>query len=322
MLDKKKDTEIVMFNPKRNIQDTRRDEYGSAINYRELGFGFKDLLVYTKKAQKLQKKIDKELECENTGGLVKITHSLWGGVKKAAGAKVRTLDDLYGEQHDIVRRLCAGLYGLQQACNAHYMDMVSFRESNNNRLHDMHSIYPAFERQTKEWRKKYAEACRELSTVRKSNPRYYKIREVMAKYRDILSQASHEVALGHNNEELIDKIAVSVDTAAKLLLHGKSVVDMVAEKYFIADSHLQRLPALNFARNMMRDIKFLYESNKVISTAVRQAGTIVTKLENPRLLVRLSRDIPSLPSSINTADALDYLNSELSSRRDIIRRNR
>jgi len=322
MLGRKKNTELTRFNPNQDIQDTRRDEYGSAIDYRELGFGFKDLLVYTKKAQKLQKKIDKELECENTGGLVKITHSLWGGVKKAAGAKVRTLDDLYGEQHDIVRKLCAGLYGLQQACNEHYMDLVSFRESNNKRLHDIHSIYPAFERQAKEWQKKYAEACRELSTVRKSNPRYYKIREAMAKYRDILSQASNEVARGHENKDHIDKTAISVDSAAKLLLHGKSVVDRVADKYFIAEDYLKNLPALNFTRNLMRDTKIIYESNKVISTAVRQAGTIVTKLENPKLLARLSREIPSLPSSISTADALDYLNSELSSRRDIIRRNR
>ena len=47
-----------------------------------------------------------------------------------------------------------------------------------------------------------------------------------------------------------------------------------------------------------------------IPTDVSKATDVEARLENPRLLARVSREIPALPSDGSTAQALDYLNSE------------
>ncbi|MBW2997487.1 hypothetical protein KY349_04070, partial [Candidatus Woesearchaeota archaeon] len=243
-------------------------------------------------------------------------------VRKAAWGRANNLDTLYDSQHNLVKKLCGGLYGIQHLCKKHYLALVSFRQSSNERLGNIHSLRPGIDRKTRDVQDEYVRASRQLSRLRKSDPRYYESRERLARLRDVMNQAVHAVDLANDSQDIIDRIALGVDSAASLLLHGKNTVDKLLERYSITEDYLDKaLPALNFTRNLMRNIKSLYELNKVISESIRQAGTIEAKLENPRLLARVQREVPALSGS-STVDVLDYLNSAISLRRDFVLQNR
>ena len=53
----------------------------------------------------------------------------------------------------------------------------------------------------------------------------------------------------------------------------------------------------------------------------QQAEKIEARIENPRLLAQVQREVPALSGS-STVDVLDYLNSAISSRRDFVLQNR
>lgn len=308
---------IDMYRPKGIVE---RDENRSELDEtcEDIGFGFKDMLKLTKQTRKIQSRIDKRLGRENRGGLSRLSCSFWDEVRKAAGGRANNLDALYDSQHDLVKRICGGLYGINHLCRKHYLALVSFRQSSNERLCSINSLRPGIERKTRDVRGEYVRAAQQLSRLRKSDPGYYESRERLARLRDMLNQASHAVDIAGDIHDVIDRIAIGVDSAASLLLHGKNTVDKLLERYSITEDYLDRaLPALNFTRDIMRNTKLLYELNKTISESIRQAEAIEAKIENPRLLTRVQREVPAL-SGRSTVDVIDYLNSAMQTRRDYV----
>ncbi len=155
-------TALELYRPKRIVQSAGTDCSALEIECENLEFGFKDILKLTKQTRKVQDRIDKELECENTGGLMKLSHSMWHEVKKVTGVKVKTLDEFYEEQHQLVKDICGGLYGLQHLCQKHYLDLTSFRRLSNERLDNMHAMRPAFERKSRDMQSEYQKAASRL----------------------------------------------------------------------------------------------------------------------------------------------------------------
>ena len=283
----------------------------SDIEYSNLSFGFKDMLKLTKKTRDIQDKIDKALEYEHIGGFVKAGHLLWSNIKKAAGVNVKTLDDLYGTQHSLVKNICGGFYGLKHLCQKHYLDLVSFRRQNNQRISRMMTDLPTFNRKPLRLMREYQHALNMLSSLRKSDPRYAIMREKVCSMRDRLNQAEQAVNVAKGNITGLDQIALGIDAAAHLLLHGKNIVELLLEKYGLVDEFFKNLPALNFTRNLIRNLGVLYGLNKTVSRSIKEAGFIENKLENFRLRAIVSRDIPSI-RACSVVDALDHLNSDLS----------
>ncbi len=308
-------TALELYRPERVVQRGSRGLSELDIECENLEFGFKDILKLTKKTRRLQDRIDKELECENTGGLVKAGHSVWKEVKRVTGAKVKTLGEFYEEQHQLVKQVCGGLYGLHHLCQKHYLELVSFRKLSNERISHMRSKQPGLNRRPQEMMREYQKMLNRLSTLRRNDPQYTVVRDDVCMLRDMLNQAEHSVDVINKNLGTIDSIAIGVDSGAQLLLHGKNILDLLLQKYGITDDFLKEaLPALNFVRDVWKNIGALYELNKTISRSIRQAGNIEVKLEDPRLLSRVTRDIPALAGK-STVDALDYLNSDIRSRR-------
>lgn len=306
-------TALELYRPEGIVQRSSRGPSALDIECENLGFSFKDILKRTKKTRKVQDRIDKELECENTGGLIKVSHSLWNEAKKVVGAKVKTLDELYEEQHQLVKQVCGGLYGLQHLCEKHYLKLVSFRKSSNERISYMRSKQPGLNMQPQDMLRAYQNILNRFSSLRKSDPQYAIVRDEVAIRRDMLNQSKHIVNVVNNNLGTIDKIAIGVDLGAQLLLHGKNILDLLLEKYSITNDFFnEALPSFNTLRNFWKNIEMFYEMNKTISRSIRQAGDIEVRLENPRLLARVSREMPAI-SARSTVDALDYLNSKLSS---------
>lgn len=285
------------------------DSEGAAGDFR-----FKDILKLTKKSRKLQERIDKELECENRGGIVRVGHLLWNDLKRSVGAKVRTLNDLFDEQQRCVSGVCDGLYGLQSLCQKHYLALTGYRKKSNMRLSRMNSVSAGQGNDSGDLQREYRKVSDRLSALRKSDPEYPLLRERLAMMHGLMNQKSHHLNRVNAVYSYIDRIAVRVDSAARLLLHGKNMVDMLFDIYRVGDDFLtEALPSLNFERELMQNIEMLYDLNRTVSESIRQAARIEVKLENPRLLAGVAGSIPS-SSAGSTADALDYLNSEFSRR--------
>ena len=308
---------IELYRPKRIVE---RSEDTSPIDvwYENSVFSFKDMAKLAKQVRKVQVRLDRRLEKENRGGLAKLGCSLWDEVVKATGGKAKNLDELYHRQQKFVKDLCGGLHSLQRLCQKHYFTLISFRKSSNERLSHIHALCPGIERRSRDIKEEYIRAAQQLSRLRKSDSTYYEMREKLARLRDVMNQAEHSVHLANESQSVIDRIALGVDSAARLRLHGKNNVDSLLERYSITYDYLDKaLPSLNFTRNVMRNIKSLYDLNKAISESIRQAEKIEARIENPRLLANVQREVPAL-SGRSTADVLDYLNSAMQTSRDYV----
>jgi hypothetical protein len=277
-------------------------------------FSFGKLTKQTRNVRTIQARIESELYLDSTEGIERLAHQVLRGVRKLVRGKEQTLAQLFSDETKVLAEVCMMLGGLRMECSNNYQQIAAFRSRSNSRLQQMYKQRPGLSQDAGHAREQYLEMAKRFSTLRKTDPQYYEVRERLAQLRDNAQHNSHNVHMIDSTADFVDDIATKVDVVSQLLLRGKEFSERLSVQYSLAGECLKEIgTGASLVREIFRNSGELYELMQRVSVAYQQAEAVHAEFENPHILTRAYRAMPALPANLSTGGVIDYLNSKVRS---------
>jgi len=279
------------------------------VRFGEKHFKFEDIRKQSNRIRSIQRKIDRELYCDEKGGLVKLSHNLLFQMKKAAGLDAKCLEELFTSEKQAVSNMKQYLVSLQDLCEVHYNKLADFQGRNESKIKDCIVTAPPQVKKRRELVREYHEVAARLSATKRSNPAYCDLRKRFRHLDKGISDVSGDLDVKIGNYAIRNYMLDRVDSNLTVLAFGMNNVKVIAAKYELAEEYLEDVvESVNFTKNLWKQGNDLYSLNLQISQHLGLAGNLEVRLFDAR--VRDMAPNSSFSEDDLVIDVLDDINAK------------
>jgi hypothetical protein len=276
-------------------------------------FKFSDLEKQSKLVRSVQRKIDREIYCDEKGGMHRLGHELLFRMKKAAGFDAKTLEELFNSEKQIVGDLWQYLVSLHDFCEEHYTRLSDFQQGNETKIKACLVTTPSYVKKRREKVKEYHDAMERIQATRRDNPAYLDLRRRVRDLNKEISDLTGDISASFGNYGIRNHLLDNVDSTAALLAFGKNKVKVIASAYEVVLEYLEKaVDSVEVTRNLWKNADRLYSLNEGISNHLVNAGNLEGKLFDVRVLDIAPNS--SFPGDDKVIDFLDDVNERYGNR--------
>jgi hypothetical protein len=279
------------------------------VRFGEQVFKFEDIKKQSRLIQSIQSRIDRELYCDEKGGLVKLGHNLFFQMKKAAGLNVKSLEELFSSEKHVVSNLKQYLVSLHDICEVHYNKLADFQDRNESKIKECIVTSPTDAKKRRELVREYHEVAAKLHATKRSNPAYCDLRNRFRSLDKEISDVTGNLDVKIGNYAIRNHMLDKVDSNLSVLVFGKNNVKVIAAKYELAEEYLEDvIESVNFTSNFWKHAEDLYSLNEGISQHLGLAGNLEVRLLDAR--VRDMAPNSTFSDDDRVIDVLDDINAK------------
>jgi hypothetical protein len=272
---------------------------------------FEDVKKRDTEIRSIQMRINRELYCDEIGGIARLGYDAMNFVKKKLGMKVRTLEDLFDEEQKKVEEMTGALNNLYGLCDQHYLSLMSFMDRGDESLEEIFKKHPKIVDRANDARRGFESSRAVWSRHNPTKPEYYRMRRSVRHARDAYLDAQDDVRISSDTYQQTNMYLISLDVASQILRGGRRTVQMLGIRYKLAGEFLQAWPAFVTVRNLFKYFTVMKDVSSALNTTYEQVRQIEAEFENPKLLGQVYHALPSLQSHNGMAGAVDTLNTQL-----------
>ncbi|MBN1544420.1 hypothetical protein JW898_03070 [Candidatus Woesearchaeota archaeon] len=265
----------------------------------------------TAEVRSLQRKIERELGYDEAGGLARWANNLVNETKKRLGIKVRTLEDLFEEEQQLVQETHSALSNIYLLCTQNQASLNSFLDMADHKLDEIAAARPSRIHTLSDTKDEFDRSMRYLSGVQAGTPGFGLARSQARWARNAVAEAAHAIDYNDLYARNVNMFATRLDLGLQILITGTHTVHNLGGTYEVAAEFLKAWPAFSTIRNLFKYFSTFREVNDALGTAFEQARQIESKFENPSMLARIYHEMPTLQPDQGMPRVLDNLNREL-----------